>query len=64
MEAEAGMTEILSVYAIVKNASSGILILCLHRDTRCSCVQTRDLRSLAVASSLRKGSHPTTAIMR
>ena len=35
------LTSLRSAYAGQKNASSGILILWIHRDARCSCVQTR-----------------------
>ena len=56
------LTSLHSVYAGQKNASYGILILWIHRDARCSCVQTRAyahrLRRLAsegFSSPIRKG---------
>jgi hypothetical protein len=52
------LTSLHSAYAVQKNASSGILILWIHRDARCSCVQTR---ACAHLRSLRKGSHPASA---
>ena len=48
------LTSLRSAYAGQKNTSSGILILWIHRDARCSCVQTR---ACAHSRSLRKGSH-------
>ena len=60
MVLEAGMTSLGSVYADLLNASSGILLLWIHRDARTSCAFKPGPTLTGFASLLRKGSHPAS----